>query len=62
VHKVKGFTIEGEEVEFGSDALDGRLTRLSIVIGSERTLAVTTEVNRQVGAQAAAGALHHGQF
>ena len=45
VHKVKGFTIEGEEVEFGSDALDAAgFDLLSIVIGSEGMLAVTTEV------------------
>ncbi|MFC6281374.1 MULTISPECIES: FAD-linked oxidase C-terminal domain-containing protein [Polaromonas] len=45
VLKVKGFTIEGEEVEFGSDALDAPgYDLLSIVIGSEGMLAVTTEV------------------
>ena len=45
VMKVKGFTIEGEEVEFGSDALDAAgLDLLSIIIGSEGMLAVTTEV------------------
>ena len=45
VLKVKGFTVEGEPVEFGSDALDGAgLDLLSIVIGSEGMLAVTTEV------------------
>ena len=43
--KVKGFTIEGDEVEFGSAALDAAgLDLLSIVIGSEGMLAVTTEV------------------
>jgi glycolate oxidase len=45
VLKVKGFTIEGEEVEFGSDALDAAgYDLLSIIIGSEGMLAVTTEV------------------
>ena len=45
VLKVKGFTIDGEEVEFGSDALDAAgYDLLAIVIGSEGMLAVTTEV------------------
>ena len=45
VIKVKGFTIEGEEVEFGSDALDAPgYDLLSIVVGSEGMLAITTEV------------------
>ena len=45
VLKVKGFTIEGEEVEFGSDALDAPgYDLLSVIIGSEGMLAVTTEV------------------
>ena len=45
VIKVKGFTIEGEEVEFGSDALDAAgYDLLSVIIGSEGMLAVTTEV------------------
>ncbi|WP_457281474.1 FAD-linked oxidase C-terminal domain-containing protein [Polaromonas sp. P5_D5] len=45
VLKVRGFTIEGEEVEFGSDALDGAgYDLLSVIIGSEGMLAVTTEV------------------
>ena len=45
VLKVKGFTVEGEEVEFGSDALDAAgYDLLSIIIGSEGMLAVTTEV------------------
>ena len=43
--KVKGFTIEGEEVEFGSDALDAPgYDLLSVIIGSEGMLAITTEV------------------
>ncbi len=45
VLKVKGFTIEGEEVEFGSEALDAAgYDLLSIIVGSEGMLAVTTEV------------------
>jgi glycolate oxidase len=45
VLKVKGFTVEGEEVEFGSDALDAAgYDLLSVIIGSEGMLAVTTEV------------------
>ena len=45
VLKVKGFTIEGDEVEFGGEALDTPgLDLLSIVIGSEGMLAVTIEV------------------
>ncbi len=45
VLKVKGFTIEGDEVEFGSDALDAAgYDLLAVVIGSEGMLAVTTEV------------------
>jgi glycolate oxidase len=45
VLKVKGFTVEGEAVEFGSEALDAQgLDLLSVVIGSEGMLAVTLEV------------------
>jgi glycolate oxidase len=45
VLKVKGFTIEGDEVEFGGDALDAPgYDLLSVIIGSEGMLAVTTEV------------------
>ena len=45
VFKVKGFTIEGDVVEFGGDALDAPgLDLLSVVIGSEGMLAITTEV------------------
>jgi glycolate oxidase len=45
VLKVKGFSIEGEPVEFGSDALDTPgLDLLAIMIGSEGMLAVVTEV------------------
>jgi glycolate oxidase len=45
VLKVRGFTIEGDEIEFGSDALDTPgYDLLSVIIGSEGMLAVTTEV------------------
>jgi glycolate oxidase len=45
VLKVKGYTVEGEAVEFGADALDASgLDLLAAVIGSEGLLAVTTEV------------------
>jgi glycolate oxidase len=43
--KVKGFTIEGNPVEFGGNALDAPgLDLLSVIIGSEGMLAITTEV------------------
>jgi len=45
VMRVRGFTAEGEPVEFGSEALDcAGLDLLALVIGSEGMLAVTTEV------------------
>jgi len=45
VLKVRGFTIDGEPVEFGSDALDtAGYDLLAVLIGSEGMLAVTTEV------------------
>jgi glycolate oxidase len=45
VLRVKGYTIEGEAVEFGGDALDAPgLDLLALVVGSEGMLAVTTEV------------------
>jgi len=45
VLQVKGFTIEGEPVSLGSEALDAPgLDLLALVIGSEGMLAVTTEV------------------
>ena len=43
--KIRGFTMAGEAVEFGTDALDAPgFDLMSIVIGSEGMLAVTTEV------------------
>ncbi|OYT98337.1 MAG: FAD-binding oxidoreductase [Burkholderiales bacterium PBB1] len=45
VLRVRGYTVEGEAVEFGSEALDvAGLDLLAIVIGSEGMLAVTVEV------------------
>jgi glycolate oxidase len=45
VLRVRGFMVGGEPVEFGCEALDAAgLDLLSIVIGSEGMLAVTTEV------------------
>ena len=45
VLRVKGYTVEGEAVVFGGDALDAPgLDLLPLVIGSEGMLAVTTEV------------------
>src|ERR1700684_199403 len=45
VLRVRGYLIDAEPVEFGSPALDAAgLDLLSIVIGSEGMLAVTTEV------------------
>ena len=45
VLKVRGYTIEGEPVEFGADALDAPgYDLLATVVGSEGMLAVTTEV------------------
>ena len=45
VLRVRGFTIEGEAVEFGSEALDcAGLDLLALVVGSEGMLAVITEV------------------
>ena len=45
VLKVKGFTIEGDAVTFGSDALDtSGFDLLSVLVGSEGMLAITTEV------------------
>jgi len=45
VLRVRGFTAEGEAIEFGGEALDAPgLDLLALVIGSEGMLAVTTEV------------------
>jgi glycolate oxidase len=45
VLRVRGFTVEGEAVEFGAGALDAPgLDLLPLVVGSEGMLAVTTEV------------------
>ncbi|HEY6133840.1 MAG TPA: FAD-linked oxidase C-terminal domain-containing protein [Rubrivivax sp.] len=45
VLRVRGFTVEGEAVDFGAEALDSPgLDLLPIVVGSEGMLAVTTEV------------------
>lgn len=45
VLKVRGFTISGEAITFGSDALDSPgLDLLPLIIGSEGMLAVTLEV------------------
>ena len=45
VLRVRGYTVEGEAVEFGSLALDTPgLDLLPVVVGSEGMLAVTTEV------------------
>ncbi len=45
VLKVRGFTVEGEPVEFGGDSLDSAgLDLMPLIVGSEGMLAVTTEV------------------
>ncbi|GER13757.1 putative FAD-linked oxidoreductase [compost metagenome] len=45
VLRVRGFTAEGEAIEFGGEALDAPgLDLLALAIGSEGMLAVTTEV------------------
>src|SRR5690606_23132507 len=45
VLRVRGFTVDGEPVEFGSEALDSPgLDLLALVTGSEGMLAVMTEV------------------
>ena len=43
--RVKGFTIEGEPIEFGSEALDAPgYDLMALITGSEGMLAITTEV------------------
>jgi glycolate oxidase len=45
VLRIRGFMVDGEPVEFGSQALDAAgLDLLSVVVGSEGMLAITTEV------------------
>ncbi|HEX6704319.1 MAG TPA: FAD-linked oxidase C-terminal domain-containing protein [Albitalea sp.] len=45
VMRVRGFTVEGQAIEFGSAALDSAgLDLLAVVVGSEGMLAVITEV------------------
>ena len=45
VLRLRGFTVEGEAIEFGSDALEAPgLDLLPLVVGSEGMLAVITEV------------------
>jgi len=45
VLRVRGYTIDGEPIEFGSEALDAPgYDLLALVIGSEGLLAVTTEI------------------
>jgi glycolate oxidase len=45
VLRVRGFMVDGEPVEFGSEAPDAAgLDLLSVVVGSEGMLAITTEV------------------
>ncbi len=45
VLRIRGFMVDGEPVEFGSEALDAPgLDLLSVVVGSEGMLAITTEV------------------
>jgi glycolate oxidase len=45
VLRVRGFTVEGEAIEFGSEALDAAgLDLMSVLVGSEGMLAVIVEV------------------
>ncbi len=63
VLKVRGFTVEGEPVEFGSAALDCAGLRPAERHHRQRRHARGGDRgDRQAGPQAAAGALHHGQL
>ncbi len=63
VLRVRGYTITGAPIEFGSEALDAPgLNLLSIVIGSEGMLAVTVEVTVRLLPKPHAGARHPGQL
>ncbi|MRD48714.1 FAD-linked oxidase C-terminal domain-containing protein [Caenimonas koreensis] len=45
VVKVRGFTVEGEPITFGADALDcAGLDLMSVMVGSEGMLAIATEI------------------
>ena len=63
VLRVRGFTVDGEPVEFGGDALDAPgLDLLAVIIGSEGMLAVITEVTVKLMPKPQTGALHHGEL
>jgi hypothetical protein len=61
VLRVRGYTIEGEPVDFGSEALDSPgYDLLALAIGSEGLLAVTTEVTVKLLPKARNRARDHG--
>jgi glycolate oxidase len=63
VLQVRGFTAEGEPVTFGSEALDSAGAGPAAAGGRQRGHARGDHRgDRAPGAQAAAGALHHGQL
>ena len=63
VLKVRGFTVDGEPVEFGGDALDRPGLDLLAAGGRQRGHARGRHRGHgQAAAQAADGALHHGQL
>ena len=63
VLRVRGFTVDGEPVEFGSEALDAPgLDLLALVDRQRRHARRHHRSHRQAAAEAAAGALHHGQL